>query len=358
MSCNAVWGRRFIAANFSSTWVAKTLKNHLEDVYYERELALVQGTQDRVNEYLENKRIKDEIKRIDDEIYELKKKKDRLMNPWRFQTGRVEAPPKPKLMMRCPVTDCLGFVDEEYHCNVCQTDACKKCREIKTQTHECDPGILENVEAMKKDTKPCPNCASMIFKIIGCDQMYCVECKTFFSWKTLKIQTTGPRHNPHYFEYQATLGTVPRNPNDVLCGRTLDGHLSRKLKQFNLQHLVQPLSHLQNVTLLQLNTEGIEDRNTTERILYITKERTKEQFKRSIQQREKANKKKQELRDILQLFIQVSTDNLYKLVQDKSPIDFEKSTKAILEYCNSEFIKINKAYKCKTYRLTTKFTLE
>jgi hypothetical protein len=264
-----------------------------------------------------------------------------------------------KTLMRCPATDCLGFMDEKCHCKICDTTACKKCREIKAQDHECDPAILKNVKAMKKDTKPCPKCASLIFKIEGCDQMYCVECNTFFSWKTLKIQTTGPRHNPHYFEYQAAIGngTVPRNPNDVLCGRTLDGRLARRLEAFKLHTRVQPLAHMENVTIKQFNTDNIENRNTDERVLFIIKERTKEQFKRSIQQREKANKKKQEIKDILQLFVQVTTDNLYKLVEDKSKTDFETSTKALIKYCNTELEKTSKTYKCVKYTITDTFKL-
>ena len=57
----------------------------------------------------------------------------------------------------------------------------------------------------------------MIHKIEGCNQMYCVKCGTAFDWKTLKI-VTGVVHNPHYFEYQARNGGIPRAIGDIPCG--------------------------------------------------------------------------------------------------------------------------------------------
>ena len=53
----------------------------------------------------------------------------------------------------------------------------------------------------------------------NCDQMYCTQCQTAFSWRTGKIET-GTIHNPHYYEFQRKMngGVAPRVAGDNPCG--------------------------------------------------------------------------------------------------------------------------------------------
>ena len=78
---------------------------------------------------------------------------------------------------------------------------------------------FESAKLIKQETKPCPTCGVRIYKISGCDQIWCVECKVAFSWKT-GIIDKGVIHNPHFYEHMKNNnnGIAPRNPHDEVCG--------------------------------------------------------------------------------------------------------------------------------------------
>ncbi|CCU55530.1 hypothetical protein AHEV_209 [Adoxophyes honmai entomopoxvirus 'L'] len=50
-----------------------------------------------------------------------------------------------------------------------------------------------------ENIKQCPSCTIYIYKIEGCDIMWCTMCKVLFNWSTLKI--VREKHNPHYVDY-------------------------------------------------------------------------------------------------------------------------------------------------------------
>ena len=130
---------------------------------------------------------------------------------------------KKKFVRRCTRDGCQGFLSTAWKCGLCEWHSCSKCFAVKGHAHdvahECKKEDVETAELIKKDCKPCPKCGEFIEKSSGCDQMFCISCQTPFSWVTGKIVTSGPIHNPHYYEWmRRTGGAVPRNPADVPCG--------------------------------------------------------------------------------------------------------------------------------------------
>jgi len=131
---------------------------------------------------------------------------------------------KREFIMKCADEECRGFLSTAYKCGTCEKWTCPDCLVVigleKDATHICDANTVESAKAIKAETRGCPKCATRIFKIDGCDQMWCVMegCGTAFSWNTGQI-ATGKVHNPHYYEWlRRTGGTAPREVGDIPCG--------------------------------------------------------------------------------------------------------------------------------------------
>jgi len=141
------------------------------------------------------------------------------------QTQHVEEKEeeKKKFIRRCTHDGCKGFLSTAWKCGICEWFSCSKCFVVKGKAHdaehECKKEDIDTAELIKKDCKPCPKCGEFIEKSSGCDQMFCISCQTPFSWNTGKIVTSGPIHNPHYYEWlKRNGGNIQRNPADVPCG--------------------------------------------------------------------------------------------------------------------------------------------
>lgn len=107
---------------------------------------------------------------------------------------------------KCVREGCAGYL-KDWTCELCETVVCAECREIKSgAAHSCDPTTVESVAAITAQAKPCPKCATLISKVDGCDQMWCTQCKTAFSW-TSGIIETAVIHNPHYYQWMRTQPT-------------------------------------------------------------------------------------------------------------------------------------------------------
>lgn len=144
-----------------------------------------------------------------------------LHRPGRLgQASRVQL--KRPMVKACPAETCRGFLSEDFSCPLCEIKICKDCHETLTDQsgqaqHTCNPDTVASVKAVAAQARPCPSCASVISKIDGCDQMWCTQCQTTFSWRT-GLKEEGHTHNPHYYEFMRRNGGMPRAPGDIPGG--------------------------------------------------------------------------------------------------------------------------------------------
>lgn len=113
-----------------------------------------------------------------------------------------------KYLFRCPTNNCAGYINSEYYCALCRNKFCSKCLgKLDNEQHTCKESDVLTMEEINKSTKPCPKCTSRIYKISGCSQMFCTNCKIGFDWNTGKIINSN-FHNPHRMEWLRMNGGV------------------------------------------------------------------------------------------------------------------------------------------------------
>lgn len=172
--CNKEWSRKFIREKFTSVFVNKKFKKHIEDILYEQEKALMPATQPIIEEMNRKKHIREELSKLDEEIAKLARERRLLeatiYNPNLDKTKETQ---KTSFMRSCAAEGCRGFLSSQWKCGICELWTCPDCHELKGENrddpdHKCDPNNVETAKLLNKDTKPCPKCQTKIFKIDGC----------------------------------------------------------------------------------------------------------------------------------------------------------------------------------------------
>jgi len=297
-----------------------------------------------------------------------------------------------KFVRACPNENCKGFLSSQWKCGICKLWTCPSCHIIKGESrdsdHTCNPDDVATAELLKNDTKPCPKCSFGIFKIDGCNQMFCTQCHTAFDWRTGRIETNNI-HNPHYFEWMRRQGNhIERNPNDVICGRELnhvtiraiDSTIGYKFRNHkyamdesqrkdienkisNFITLSRNILHIRGAELYRYQ-HNYERYNEDLRILYMRNRLSEEEFKRKLQIQNKKQHKNIELRNILELVVDSMTDIIYRFhVEIKKTdwnFDFDILNEAttLRQYANDCLLDISHTYNSTKLYLNDIFELK
>ena len=243
MQCHKEFQREFLVENFTLKFVSKDLKEHRERIILQKERALL-PTRQPVAEMVKRKNdltsecntIIEQINALRSRHYLLSTEKNRIDHRIRVGPAADAALPGSSsqrehaaFIRPCPNTaaNCRGFLSTQWKCNLCNMWTCKDCHEMKGDTqdtpHVCNTDNLASAKLIDAETRACPKCGARVYKISGCNQMFCTACNDCaFDWVTGRIETV--IHNPHYYEFQRQLngGQAPRVPGDILCGREID----------------------------------------------------------------------------------------------------------------------------------------
>jgi hypothetical protein len=393
MNCRKEWSRNVLLSNFTKKFVTKDYKLHRENVLFEKERSLLPETQPyverekKLREYTAKcEELKTQIVQISNEIYNIEtdpavsgainrrrnaldKMKVRAslqvdLNFYEYAyniTYNKQAETKKAFVRACPADGCRGFLSTAWKCGLCEKWTCPECHEVKgckDAPHTCKPECIETARLLEKDSKTCPKCAALIFKIDGCDQMFCTQCKTAFSWRTGGIET-GRIHNPHYYQYLEAHGQLRREPGDVQCGGmpgpqilvTLRRLPTYTITELNILESIHRMHAHNEYVVLTRYAETIEG-NRDLRIRYMIGDYDGENFKRRLQQREKARQKNRDIRSIIEMYQTVVTDIFQKISNDMYT-NYMAELEAIRTHSNDMFDALAKTWGCTRHMVTT-----
>jgi hypothetical protein len=368
MNCRHTISLDFITASTPKSFHNKTYREKRAKDLLSMEQSLLPATQHLAEERQEQKKREETVRELlDEEAYLKRRIKEirREVNDIRTQrrpqsnAGGVKKERR-QFIMGCPDGECRGFLSQAWKCGTCELQACAKCRCVKEEGHVCKKDDLATAEMLKSETKPCPNCAAPIYKVSGCDLMWCTVCHITFSWKTGQRTNVTNNHNPHFYQWQRdnNNGVAPLVPGDGPCGggcgdlpwpdtiRTVMQQRKEKTPAY-IAEAHRLVGHMRDVVMPRFPTQmGIQD-NSDLRVGYLLKDIGKDYWLKTLKSRQKKSEKDNEINQVLDMFVTSLTD-LFNTYVTGHTLDFSKSAEALRGYVNKELTKISSAYGNKT----------
>ena len=374
MKCNRILHRETLQQMLSRTFVAGALRRHREQVLLEREMAMMPATQPHVDAELDRRRQQhqlDELGRQRSELlvqlYAVNRERRQLMRRINVATVRSQDAPRREFVHPCAQPGCRGYLSTAWKCSVCDHFTCADCnaprgRDRETDGHVCVEADRQSMQTIKADSRRCPN-GHFVYRVSGCDQMWCTLCRTAFSWKDGRRINGAHIHNPHFFEYtRDRTGTVAREPGDVPCGGLpTHGELVaacprdrvRDTRRFDrVLRIFRLVVHVDQVERNQYRDHEINDATNRDlRVAYMLNELDLDALRRMLQRREKRAELRRDLFLVWDMFSNTMSDLFRQCVLDPQRMSAEEGNicdemEALIRYANGAFAHISQRYAC------------
>ena len=345
MKCQKAWSDEFFVKNLNKSFTNNEYKDHRKKLLTEREITKLPETMTEAKNFETIEKLNEANKELRDKQKILKEEINKLQEEI-YQNSRVIANvntknpvQKAKFTLPCGAEGCRGFLSTAYKCELCGFYSCPKCLVVigdkrVNENHVCDPNLVATTELIKNTTKPCPKCGERIQKTDGCDQMWCIECQTAFSWTTGLVDN-GVVHNPHYYQWHRdnNNGVVPRNPGDNCCNddrmphfyeihRVLNGFkeysdpVKWAISKSEIRSLHQVISHIRWHEFASIRRQLRTNSDyKNERIYYLLNRIDKDEMMKKIIKKDKQRRKLVSLSHIVELLVNAGTD-LFKNLED------------------------------------------
>ena len=274
------------------------------------------------------------------------------------------------VMCPCPAGECRGFVTRRKHqCGVCGVKVCHRCLQTEDDDdiHMCEEEHVQSAELILATTKPCPKCASRIHKIEGCDQMWCTNCNTPFSWKSGKEIVGRTIHNPHFYEWTRQQNTAQQQQQP----RQLADCEGLPDMQHVIQHLdvvfpdataptnnfVRMVSSTHRKCVHLGEVEITRDTDTTQfrtnldvRVQWLQNEITDTKFEKTLLRRHNQRIVHQHTNQVYGLVVTLCSDVFHRLLRENENTEQIRTSylaefNEISKYANTRLDKLERIYK-------------
>lgn len=377
MNCKKEWNMEFLRGTLSRTFMDKKYKEHQKGAITAEAEALLGQYQEHAQYQIETEKLRETLADAKRRLDEAQRYYRQCQNTFYAHTARRVGDTiqeRREFFMACPSHDCRGKLSTAYKCGMCEHFFCPDCHKDKGEDrnteHECQQDDLDTVKLLRDNTRPCPKCHMGIYKTEGCDQMWCVQCHTCFSWGSGKI-LHGVVHNPHFYEYQRRMGggVAPRVPGDIPCGgaptytqmnirnrntNSRDGEIQNNVKW--LMDLHRYINEMTDMTMPSVHRK-FNNREAAQReygVQYLRNKITRVKWIEALYKTVRQEEKYRRYYQVLETLTVNLSEFLRQYVQGGDPAVIRHSCEQVFQYANEECAKMKKQYNMTIPLLTVK----